>query len=90
MTPEELAMDLAVLNNMHLTTLIEMNGMIAENEQRKVIGQSMAYTFDDFAVLSDKYVQAWAKVYEGRMQKHFMPGGTTTVAPHSHDRRTTL
>jgi hypothetical protein len=34
---------------------IEMNGMIAENQQREVLGQSMAYTEKDFAGLVDKY-----------------------------------
>ena len=34
---------------------IEMNGMIAENKQREVLGQSMAYTDSDFISLIDKY-----------------------------------
>ena len=34
---------------------IEMNGMIAENKQREILGQSMAYTYDDFTYLINKY-----------------------------------
>jgi hypothetical protein len=38
---------------------IEMNGMVAENKQREVLGQSMAYTEKDFIGLIDKY-----KIYD--------------------------
>ena len=34
---------------------IEMNGMIAENKQREVLGNSMAYTHEDFMKLIEKY-----------------------------------
>ena len=34
---------------------IEMNGMIAENKQREVLGQSMAYTEQDFLNLVKDY-----------------------------------
>lgn len=34
---------------------IEMNAMKAENKQREILGQSMAYTGDDFMSLIDKY-----------------------------------
>ena len=34
---------------------IEMNAMIAENKQREHLGQSMAYTEEDFIILIDKY-----------------------------------
>ncbi len=34
---------------------IRMNGMIAENKQREVLGQSMAYTEEDFVKLIDEY-----------------------------------
>ena len=34
---------------------IEMNGMIAENKQREVLGQSMAYVEKDFMALIDRY-----------------------------------
>jgi hypothetical protein len=34
---------------------IEMNAMIAENKQREVIGESMAYTEEAFMGLVDKY-----------------------------------
>lgn len=33
---------------------IKMQGMIAENKQREVLGQSMAYTFEDFNNLIDE------------------------------------
>ena len=35
--------------------LIEAMGMVAENEQRKALGQSMAYTEDAFVDLPNKY-----------------------------------
>ena len=34
---------------------IRMNGMVAENKQREIMGASMAYTEDDFIRLIDKY-----------------------------------
>lgn len=34
---------------------IEMNGMIADNKQREMRGESMAYTEDDFAALVEKH-----------------------------------
>lgn len=34
---------------------IAMNGMIAENKQREIQGDSMAYTEKDFIELIDKY-----------------------------------
>jgi hypothetical protein len=34
---------------------IRMNGMIAENERRKTLGQSMAYVEDDFVRLIEEY-----------------------------------
>lgn len=32
-----------------------MQGMIAENKQREILGESMAYTFEDFHNLIDEY-----------------------------------
>ena len=34
---------------------IQMQGMIAENKQREVLGESMAYTEKDFNSLIDEY-----------------------------------
>ena len=34
---------------------IEMNGMIAENNQREILGHSMAYGYDEFIELITKY-----------------------------------
>jgi len=34
---------------------IEMNGMIAENKQRQVEGNSIAYTIEHFIALIEKY-----------------------------------
>lgn len=34
---------------------IVMNGMIAENKQREILGHSMAYTDEDFVRLIDEY-----------------------------------
>ena len=34
---------------------IKMNGMIAENKQREILGQSMAYTNSNFDALIDEY-----------------------------------
>ena len=34
---------------------IQMQGMIAENKQREVLGESMAYTEKDFDSLIDEY-----------------------------------
>lgn len=34
---------------------IEMNGMIAENKQREILGQSMAYGEDEFIGLTERY-----------------------------------
>ena len=34
---------------------IKMNGMIAENKQREMCGESMAYTESDFVALIDEY-----------------------------------
>lgn len=34
---------------------IEMQGMIAENKQREILGESMAYTYKDFDHLIDEY-----------------------------------
>ena len=34
---------------------IEMAGMVAENEQRKHLGQSMAFVSEDFDKLANKY-----------------------------------
>ena len=34
---------------------IEMNGMIAENKQREILGHSMAYTEEAFMELINKY-----------------------------------
>ena len=34
---------------------IEMNGMIAENKQREVLGESMAYRYEDFVDLIERY-----------------------------------
>jgi hypothetical protein len=34
---------------------IEMNGMIAENKQREVLGESMAYRDKDFIDLIERY-----------------------------------
>jgi len=33
---------------------IRMNGMIAENDQRKILNQSMAFSQDDFLLLVDE------------------------------------
>lgn len=38
-----------------LAAEIEMNAMIAENKQREALGQSMAYTDDQFMALIEKY-----------------------------------
>jgi hypothetical protein len=34
---------------------IKMNGMVAENKQREIMGESMAYIEDDFVRLIDEY-----------------------------------
>jgi len=34
---------------------IEMNGMVAENKQREILGQSMAYAKKDFSDLIEKH-----------------------------------
>lgn len=38
-----------------LAAEIEMNGMVAENKQREMIGQSMAYTDQDFVDVMNEY-----------------------------------
>lgn len=38
-----------------LVAEIEMNGMIAENKQREALGQSMAYTEQDFLNIIKEY-----------------------------------
>ena len=38
-----------------MAAAIEMQGMAAENTQRTILGQSMAYTEKDFAYLIDAY-----------------------------------
>lgn len=52
MTPEQQA---AYVNAMTACALIEAMGMQAENEQRKAIGCSMAYTEEAFQKLLDRY-----------------------------------
>ena len=43
--------NLVYMRGVLLQAEIEMNGMIAENKQREILGQSMAYVEEDFARL---------------------------------------
>lgn len=52
MTPEQTA---AYINGRVAAMLAEIYGMVAENEQRLHLGQSMAYVKDDFDKLAEKY-----------------------------------
>lgn len=52
MTPEQTA---AFLNSQVACAMIEAMGMQAENQQRAVLGYSMAYTAEDFAAIADRY-----------------------------------
>lgn len=45
----------AYINSQAIAAQIEAMGMQAENDQRKAIGASMAYTEQDFIDLIDKY-----------------------------------
>ncbi len=45
----------AFINSQIACALIEMNGMIAENAQRKIQQESPAYVGDDFERLINKY-----------------------------------
>ncbi len=35
--------------------ICEREGMVAENKQREILGQSMAYTDVDFQILAEKF-----------------------------------
>ena len=43
---------------------IEMYGMLAENERRKLLGADPAYTVDDFFILKDGMENRIAKAYQ--------------------------
>ena len=47
--------NLVYIKSQLLCAEIEMNAMIAENKQREILGQSMAYTEDAFMKLIEKY-----------------------------------
>ena len=46
---------LIYINGMIACAQIECAGMVAENEQRKAVGASMAYTEEAFSKLINKY-----------------------------------
>ena len=46
---------LTYINAMTVCAQIECAGMVAENEQRKAVGYSMAYTGEDFDRVINKY-----------------------------------
>ena len=46
---------LAYINAMIVCAQIECAGMVAENEQRKAVGTSMAYSGEDFDRVINKY-----------------------------------
>jgi len=46
---------LLYFKNCMLQAEIEMNGMIAENKQRESLGYSMAFVYDNFMELIEKY-----------------------------------
>ena len=52
MTPEE---NIVYINSQIACALIEALGMQAENDQRKVLGSSMAYIYEDFEKLPNRY-----------------------------------
>ncbi len=43
------------INAQATSMLAEMNGMVAENNQRIYRGESMAFVYDDFIKLPEKY-----------------------------------
>ena len=52
MTPEQRA---AYITAQAACAIAEIEGMKAENMQREALGQSMAYVFDDFFAITEKY-----------------------------------
>ena len=54
-------MDEKILNiRLQMETLItEREGMIAENQQRFHLEQSMAYTEDSFQILNRRFIELW-------------------------------
>lgn len=52
---EDLLARIAYINAQVTCATITAMGMAAENEQRKLCGESMAYVADDFINLIDKY-----------------------------------
>lgn len=48
-------LELIRLRSKLLAAEIETNGMIAENKQREMLGQSMAYTEQDFLDVMNEY-----------------------------------
>ena len=50
-----LAEAIAYVNGQVACALAEVEGMKAENAQRTLRGESMAYVYDDFVAIIDKY-----------------------------------
>lgn len=52
MTPEQKA---AYIQSQSVAAMAEVMGMQAENQQRELLGHSMAYTHEDFVAVIERY-----------------------------------